>query len=49
VVGLPEGTGLAVEGVTVRLIGGQACRLFRSGADPADLPPGADLDFLLRP
>jgi dipeptidase E len=49
VVGLPEGTGLAVEGVSLRLIGTQACRVFRPGADPADLPPGADLDFLLRP
>nr|WP_246221006.1 dipeptidase PepE [Phytoactinopolyspora mesophila] len=48
VVGLREGTWLRREDGTLRLGGVEAGgRLFRRGAEPADLAPGADLSDLL--
>ena len=47
VVGLAEGTGLAVDASGIRLEGGPTCRVFRYGAPPRDLNAAADLGFLL--
>ncbi|MGH8618589.1 MAG: dipeptidase PepE [Burkholderiales bacterium] len=47
VVGLPEGTGLALDAAGLRLVGSPSCRVFRHGAPPRDLKAGADLGFLL--
>jgi dipeptidase E len=47
VVGLREGTMLRVEGGGVTLEGVKGARVFRRGAEPAEHPPGARLDFLL--
>ncbi|MGD8378922.1 MAG: dipeptidase PepE [Gammaproteobacteria bacterium] len=47
VVGLPEGTGLRVDGARVKLIGPGPARVFRAGAAPRDVGPDEPLDFLL--
>jgi dipeptidase E len=47
VLGLREGAWLRVEGSSARL-GGHTARLFRRGADPEELSPGAVLDGLLQ-
>lgn len=47
VLGLREGSWLSVQGHTCRLEGPRPARLFRRGADPAEINPGADLSFLL--
>ena len=47
VVGLREGAMLAVEGDRMTLRGSTGARLFRRGAEPEELAPGADLSFLL--
>jgi hypothetical protein len=47
VAGLPEGTGVLVDGDTARLVGQAGCRLFHGGREPDDVSPGADLGFLL--
>jgi len=49
VVGLREGTWLAVEGGRVRLGGPAGARLFRRNAEPAEVASGTDLDWLLAP
>ena len=46
VVGLREGTMLRREGDELRVVGSQAMKIFRSGDDPFELPPSADLGFL---
>ena len=53
VVGLREGAWLRCEGaasgtLSVALEGSQGCRLFRRGAAPAEVPPGTQLDTLVR-
>jgi len=48
VLGLREGAWLAVDGDHCRLEGLRAARLFTRGADPQELPPGADVSVLLR-
>jgi dipeptidase E len=48
VLGLREGAWLRVEGDAMTLGGGSGARLFRRGAEPAELPPGADLAATLR-
>lgn len=47
VVGLREGAMLAVDGDRMTLLGSTRARLFRRGAEPAEVEPGADLSFLL--
>ncbi len=47
VVGLREGTLLRVEADTIRLVGGETCRVFRRGEEPRELGSGDDLRFLL--
>lgn len=47
VVGLPEGTMLQVEGERVELLGECPARVFETGREPRDVPPGESLDFLL--
>ncbi len=47
VVGLPEGTGLAVDASGIRLAVGPSCRVFRYGEPPRDLDAAADFGFLL--
>jgi dipeptidase E len=47
VAGLPEGTGVLVDGDSARLVGITGCRLFHGGREPEDLPAAADLGFLL--
>jgi hypothetical protein len=49
VAGLPEGTGVLVDGESARLVGEAGCRLFHGGREAEDVPPGADLGFLLDP
>jgi dipeptidase E len=49
VAGLPEGTGVVVDGDAARLVGAAGCRVFRGGREPQDLPPGADVGFLMDP
>jgi dipeptidase E len=44
VVGLPEGTGLRVEGARVSFFGGEPARVFRHGRDVVLLRPGESLD-----
>jgi dipeptidase E len=44
VVGLPEGTGLRVEGARASFFGGEPARLFRRGTDVVLLRPGESLD-----
>jgi len=48
VVGLPEGSGLSLGVLGLRLVGGPACRVFRHGTPPRDLDAAADLGFLLK-
>jgi dipeptidase E len=47
VVGLREGSLLRIEGASIALHGGKPARIFQKGEEPADLSPGAPLDFLL--
>ena len=47
VLGLREGAWLRREGGSLRLGGRNGARLFRRGAAPEELPPGAALDHLL--
>ena len=47
VLGLREGAWLRVEGSEARLEGGNGARLFRRGAEPEEIAPGAALDHLL--
>jgi dipeptidase E len=49
VAGLPEGTGVLVDVQAARLVGEAGCRLFHGGRGPENVPPGADLGFLLDP
>ena len=49
VVGLREGAWLRREGASLRLEGKNGARLFRRGAPPEDIAPGASLDRLLLP
>jgi len=49
VLGLREGAWLRLEGGLLVLEGGRGARLFRRGADPEELAPGADLSALLAP
>jgi dipeptidase E len=49
VLGLREGAWLRLEGGLLALEGGRGARLFRRGADPEELAPGADLSALLAP
>ena len=48
VAGLREGTGLLVDGGTIRLLGEAECRVFRHGEPPRELRAGDDFSFLLR-
>jgi dipeptidase E len=48
VLGLREGAWLRVEGDHARLEGANGARLFRRGADPEEVAPGAELDQLLK-
>lgn len=48
VVGLREGAWVRVEGDAATLGGANGARLFRRGAEPVELPPGADLSAALR-
>ncbi len=47
VVGLREGTGLHVEGTSVKLLGEAQCRVFRATQEPRELSSKDDLSFLL--
>jgi dipeptidase E len=47
VVGLREGSALAVEGETVTLLGPHPLRVFARGEAPREVAPGESLDFLL--
>ncbi|MDP2482320.1 MAG: dipeptidase PepE [Candidatus Palauibacterales bacterium] len=47
VLGLREGAMLRVRGREARVLGMRGGRLFRSGAEPVELEPGADVSFLL--
>jgi dipeptidase E len=47
VVGLREGTLLRVEGESVRLLGVRPARIFRSGQDPLEVPPGSSLEGIV--
>jgi dipeptidase E len=47
VVGLREGTWLRVDDGDLTLEGPHPLRLFEAGAEPREVPPGADLRFLL--
>lgn len=48
VLGLREGAWLRVEGDRAALEGANGARVFRRGADPEEIAPGAALDALLR-
>ena len=47
VVGLREGTGLHVEGTSVKLLGEAQCRVFRAMQEPRELTSADDFSFLL--
>jgi dipeptidase E len=47
--GVREGGWLRREGNRLHLGGGKGARLFRRGVEPEEIPPGADLGFLLHP
>jgi dipeptidase E len=47
VAGLREGTGLRVEGGSIRLLGEAQCRIFRHGREPREVGAGDDIGFLL--
>ena len=48
VAGLRECTGLRLEGTHLTLVSdGGDCRVFRHGQSPAEIAPGADVQFLL--
>ncbi|MCS6805025.1 MAG: dipeptidase PepE [Acidobacteriota bacterium] len=46
VVGLREGSALRIEGAQVELWGEKSARVFLSGQEPTDYPPGLSLSFL---
>ena len=46
--GLPEGSGLRIEGSSVALVGRAECRLFRGTQPPRDAKADEDLSFLER-
>jgi dipeptidase E len=48
VVGLREGSMLSRDGHRLELLGELPARLFRRGAEPAEVPPGSDLSNLLK-
>ncbi len=48
VVGLPEGSALRVEGTALELIGPHPAKVFVSGREPAQYPPGDALQFLMQ-
>ena len=48
VVGLPEGGALRVEGAALELLGPHPAKVFASGHEPAEYPPGASLQFLMQ-
>jgi dipeptidase E len=48
VLGLREGSMLRVEANGASLRGSRGGRLFRAGAEPVEIDPGADVSFLLR-
>jgi dipeptidase E len=47
VVGLPEGSGLLLDGAALSLVGAHPPTIFRSGTPPRRLEPGTELAFLL--
>jgi dipeptidase E len=47
VLGLREGAMLRVEGNGARIMGTRGGRLFRNGAEPVEIDPGSDVNFLL--
>jgi dipeptidase E len=49
VIGLREGALLRVEGESVALLGVSGARIFREGAKPVEVAPGAELRTLLEP
>jgi dipeptidase E len=49
VVGLPEGSGLLLDGTALSLVGAHPPTIFRAGMPPRLLEPGTDLAFLLEP
>ena len=48
VLALREGAWLRVEGDRARLEGANGARIFRRGAEPEEIAPGAALDHLLK-
>ncbi len=48
VVALREGSALRVEGSALELLGPHPAKLFVSGREPAEYPPGKSLQFLMR-
>ena len=49
VVGLREGSMLAIRGDEVRLVGSKPARIFRRGLEPVEVETGSDLRLELRP
>lgn len=47
VAGLREGTMFKLENQKLELIGNRKCRIFKKGAEPRELSPGDDFNFLL--
>jgi dipeptidase E len=47
VLGLREGAMLNVDGPSAEVLGVKGGRLFRSGEDPVEIPPGSDVSYLL--
>jgi dipeptidase E len=48
VVGLREGSALRVEGSTLQLVGPHPAKVYVSGVEPTEYPPGSSLQFLMR-
>jgi len=47
VVGLREGTLLSIDNQKIELKGNKPARIFKSGLNPKEIPPGGDMRFLL--
>ena len=47
VVGLREGTMFILENEDIQLVGPRAARIFKKGAEPVEIEPGADFSFLI--
>lgn len=47
VLGLREGAWMAVDGLAARIGGSEGARLFRAGAEPAEVPAGTELGKIL--